>query len=596
MRARNCIQHKRYKERKEFFMKRFCVCIALLMLCSMYVTAMQVEAAENSQTLAQCSNGIFNGFVSDDVITWLGVPYAKAPTGSLRWKAPEAPEQSSGTFEADKFSAMPIQEVSQNSAASLMTQDEDCLYLNVWKASADSEALRPVMVWIHGGSFRANGTAEPEWLGNNLAADNPDIMVVSVGFRLGFMGFIDFSQVPGGSDFPDSGNLGILDVLQSLKWIRENISAFGGDPDNITLFGQSSGASMVSLLMTMEEAQGLFKRAIIQSGSVAMSMPKSEAGDLAQALLTVTGKSDMAGLMSLSTAELKTAASNAKITSVLNFPELDGVSLTSGDIYEAFAKNAGNYDILIGSNADEVRYFLGAMGGDVNVFGGYLSTFFEGLTSTLSSTPGGEVLLDLINQFIALQGDTEPVWAYSEFLNELLFRVPAVKMASSRTGSGNTYMYYWNIPSAASVLGACHASELPYVLNIPGILVPSVILNSERGQQVRQAVQGMWVDFAKDGVIDARSKYTADGLETIIISSDANIVSEAAAPKVEQIQLITPLVQVLRISGREIINSLSAGTTTEEELGVSASSGGCNSGMLPFVLMLLAMPVAAIKH
>lgn len=583
-------------------MKKFFVGVVLLVLCFTCTATMPLEAEGNSQTLAECSNGKFNGFVSDDVVTWLGVPYAKAPTGSLRWKAPEAPEKSSSTFEADKFSAMPIQEVSQSNAASLMTQDEDCLYLNVWKASADNAALRPVMVWIHGGSFRANGTAEPEWLGNNLASDHPDIMVVSVGFRLGFMGFIDFSQVSGGSDFPDSGNLGILDILQSLKWMRENISAFGGDPDNITLFGQSSGAAMISLLMTMEEAQGLFKRAIIQSGSVSMSMPESDAADLAQTLLSETGKSDMAGLMSLTTAELKAVTSNAKVKSVLNFPELDGVNLTSGDIYEAFAKNAGNYDVLIGSNADEARYFLAAVGGDVEVFGGALSAFFEGLTSTLSSIPGGEALLDLINQFIALQGDTESVWAYTEFLNELLFRVPAINMASSRTGSGNTYMYYWNIPSAASVLGACHASELPYVLDIPGVLVPDVILNSETGQQVRQAVQGMWVDFAKDGVIDARSEYTPAGLETIIISADANLVTEAAAPKPEQIQLITPLVQNLRISGREIINSLSAGTTTDDEpdttdepAGVSSSSGGCNnSGMLPFVFVLFLIPAAMI--
>ena len=112
---------------------------------------------------ANCQNGTFMGVLSaDNIITWLGVPYAKAPVGSLRWKAPEAPDASTETFNANKFSAMPLQQKSDTRPASLMPQDEDCLYLNVWKASDDTAAAsRPVMVWIHGGSFRSNGTGEP---------------------------------------------------------------------------------------------------------------------------------------------------------------------------------------------------------------------------------------------------------------------------------------------------------------------------------------------------------------------------------------------------------------------------------------------------
>ena len=143
-------------------MKKFFVCIMLLVVC--------VPCSAEDKVSAVCNNGTFNGVLSsDNVITWLGVPYAKPPVDSLRWKAPEAPAASTETFEANKFSAMPIQKVRDTNPASLMPQAEDCLYLNVWKTSDDTAASRPVMVWIHGGSFRSNGTGEPEWSGHKLA-------------------------------------------------------------------------------------------------------------------------------------------------------------------------------------------------------------------------------------------------------------------------------------------------------------------------------------------------------------------------------------------------------------------------------------------
>ena len=611
-------------------MKKFLVFIMLLALC--------VPCSADDSTLAVCENGKFNGFISSDVITWLGIPYAKAPVNALRWKAPQAPDESTETFEANKFSAMPIQKVSAANAVSQMPQDEDCLYLNVWKASDDTVAsARPVMVWIHGGSFRCNGTAEPEWLGNQLAADRHDVMVVSVGYRLGLMGFIDFSEVSGGEEFAQSGNLGILDVLQSLKWLKNNIAAFGGDPENITLFGQSSGSALISLLMTMPEAQGLFQRAILQSGSVSMSMARKstaeDATQLAEKLLALTGKTDMADLMALSSRDLQNAAD--KLDGALNFPERDGVVLTSGDIYTAFAENAGSYDVLIGSNADEVRYFLGAIG-SLDVYGTYVKSAYDRLVAAMSAIPEyGEAMVGAAESFIALQGDIAPVWAYTEFLNDLLFRVPAIHMASSRSGTGKTYMYYWNIPVHSAVseyigadIGACHASEIPYILNIPGLLVPSLVLSSEQGQGLRTLVQNMWVDFAVDGEITDQTQYDTDSRTTIIISADTEVVSTKNDPLKEQRELMVNLL-ALNFSGRDIINLVSAGGTSEEsgsegsgsegsgsggsgsqesgsqesgseesgseiaskDIGVGTSGSGCNAGMSSLIFML---PLASV--
>lgn len=584
-------------------MKKFLVFIMLLIMCGSCSAADKVPAV--------CYNGTFNGVLSsDNVITWLGVPYAKPPVGSLRWKAPQAPESSTNTFEADKFSSVPIQKVFDTNPVSLMTQGEDCLSLNIWKASDDnSVASRPVMVWVHGGSFRYNGNARPEWSGHKLAAENPNIMVVSVGYRLGIMGFIDFSEVNGGENFIESGNLGILDILQSLKWLKANIAAFGGDPDNITVFGHSSGAALVSLLMTMPEAQGLFQRAIIQSGSVAMSMAKKssaeDATQLAKKLLEITGKTDMTGLMALTSQDLQNAA--AKLDGALNFPERDGIIL-SEDVYTAFAENAGNYDILIGSNADEVRYFLGAIG-SLDVFANYLSLTYNQLTDAMRQIPDyGETMANNAENFITLQGDIESVWAYTEFLNELLFRVPAIQMASSPARTGKTYMYYWNIPTADPYL-ACHEVELPFIFDLPSVLIPADFLNSTQGQAVRTLAQNIWVDFAEDGVINNAIEYTSSDRTTIVISPDAVPISAVNDPLSEQRKLITPLL-ALNFSGRDIINPISAGgedtdtdnnqdvddtdTDTDIPTGIRNSSSGCNAGIFSLIFLVLIMPIIII--
>ena len=620
----------------------------IALITFMFMLCVPCSADELS---AVCENGTFIGVLSsDNVITWLGVPYAKPPVGSLRWKAPEAPEASNVTFNADKFSAMPLQAKSDSRVASMMPQDEDCLYLNVWKVSDDSFAdSRPVMVWIHGGSFRSNGTGEPEWIGHNLVADNHDVIVVSVGYRLGLMGFIDFSEVDGGDDFAESGNLGLLDVLQSLKWLKANIKKFGGDPNNITLFGQSSGSALISLLMTMPEAKGLFQRAILQSGSVSMSMAKKSATEdatlLAKKLLEFTGKTDMAGLMTVSSMDLQEAS--AKLDGVLNFPERDGVIL-SEDVYAAFAANAGNYDILIGSNADEANYFLGALGMDLNLFSTYVETVYEQIKAGAGSVPTyGEAMVNAMEQFITLQGKSEPVWAYTEFINDLLFRVPAIQMASLH--SGKTYMYYWDLPSIIPLLGACHGSEIPYVLGVPGVLVPELVLNSTLGKTIRTRIQGIWIDFAKDGELDEYSMYTENNRTTIVINQDLKLISEENDPLSQQRELVTPLL-ALNISGRDIINAISGSpssgeseeniddnddeitipddetTTPDEEITIPdeseenvndnnddetttpdektttpilrenrGSSSGCNVGILPFMLMLL-IPVAIDKN
>ena len=548
---------------------------------------------------ASCSNGVFEGVLSDDIISWKGIPYAKPPVGSLRWKAPQAPEVSTEKFSADKFASIPIQAVSSSSPEYYMAQDEDCLYLNIWRANTDNGTLKPVMVWIHGGAFRDGAAPSPYYDGQSFVKNNQGVIFVNVDFRLGLMGFIDFanSGLPGAEEFTQSGNVGLLDILQAAKWIKENISSFGGDPDNITLFGQSSGSASISLIMSMEESAGLFRRAITESGAISMTSSKEDCAELTQKLIELTGAASMSDLMALSSRDLLTAT--AQLLPYLNFPERDGVVLSENPAL-SFAENSGNFDLLTGTNANEVNYWITAVGGLEN-FSNFVNIAYSQIVNGISAYSESDA--ESAESFVELRsGDLGKMWARVEFFNDLLFRGPAITQADLHYASSGfglrakTYMYYWEYPSTVAGLGACHAAELPYVLN--SHVYP---LAQPLNQELADKVQSLWVNFAKTGdpATDSISWPSYNSLErrTLIINNNIEIEDD---PLEEQRKLIDPLLKY-GISGRELINSAYSQQQEEPEepdnksddirpepdseditpqSSVGPSGGGCNTGAL----------------
>ena len=205
----------------------------------------------------EVSNGIFVGSCEDGLMAFKGIPYALQPTGDRRWREPKPEPDSRLVREAKYFGHSSIQFRFQGNAASLYPQGEDCLTLNVWTAvSGMRTAHRPVMVWIHGGSYVSDGTVNPRNWGDKFVKAHPEVVFVSINYRLGLLGFLDLSSLPDGKAFARSGNLGLLDQVEALRWVKRNIAAFGGDPDNVTIFGHSAGAGSVSLLASIDEAQG----------------------------------------------------------------------------------------------------------------------------------------------------------------------------------------------------------------------------------------------------------------------------------------------------------------------------------------------------
>ena len=307
----------------------------------------ELQAVPEGQPVAIVENGVFVGQSNDGVLSFKGIPYAKPPVGELRWHAPQRADSSDVIREAYYFGKSGIQTLSSSVRASYYKQGEDCLTLNVWTAS-DTTRHRPVMVWIHGGSYGWGGTSDPLFEGHNFVKAHPEVILVTINYRLGLLGFLDLTQMEGGEDYAESGNLGLLDQVAALEWIQRNIAAFGGDASQVTIFGESAGGGSVSLLTVMPRARGLFQRAIVESGSVALSCTREDHKLLIGRLQKATGAQCVNDLMKLSESELMTI--NEGLNQYNCFPLRDGTILPL-DPYAAYASGAAkDVDMLMGTN------------------------------------------------------------------------------------------------------------------------------------------------------------------------------------------------------------------------------------------------------
>ncbi len=458
---------------------------------SAYGENQPIEGDFDRAASAVCRNGTFVGKADGEITAFRGIPYARSPVGALRWKRPVPPEPDDGVYEAYYNAKSPIQTEWQTEQASYYPQGEDCLYLNVWVNRSCEEDRKSVMVFFHGGSYGWGGTADPLYDGANFVRANPDIVMVTVGYRTGLMGFVDLSYFIGGEHYPDAPNLGLLDQIEALRWVQENIAAFGGDPGNVTIFGESAGGGSVSLLPIIPEARGLFRRVIAESGSVALTFSKKECREFTRRLMKESGIRSMKMLNALSEEQLKSL--NEKLNMYNNFPQRDG-RLIPEDPYIPYEDGmTAGVDLLIGTNADESNYWVAEIGG-ILPYRFSIPVKFENDYKTLSRIAKRRV--DLFMK--ELKGEKgHSIWRMSEFYDEMMFRLPAIKQAQEHANNGGrTFMYYWTQPSTNSFCGACHAVELAYVFGN----LDQTIYTGERGDEnLSRTVMTMWANFARTG-------------------------------------------------------------------------------------------------
>lgn len=500
-----------------------------------YGVNLEVIGPYDSSLAATCHNGTFVGKQDGDILSFCGIPYAKSPVGSRRWQRPVPADRNNGVYQAFYYAKSPIQTELISEQASYYPKGEDCLYLNIWVNRSSKSPNKPVMVFFHGGSYGWGGTADPIYDGANFVKENPDIILVTVGYRVGLMGFVDFSMLEGGEHFPDAPNLGILDQIESLRWIRKNIASFGGDRKNVTIFGESAGGGSVSLLPIIKEARGLFHRVIAESGSVALTYSKEECKAFTYRLVRESGIHSMDKLMALSDEELMQL--NQKLNEYNNFPQRDG-ELIPLDPYQPYESGVtAGIDFLIGSNSDETRYWVGEVGGIVP-YRFSIPIKFENDLKSFEPEDRGRVKV-FMNR---LSG--RGIWKMSEFYDEIMFRLPAVKQAESHAAmGGKVYMYYWTEPSTVKFCGACHAVELAYVFGN----LDETIYTGERGDEaLSKQVMRMWANFARtgdpsDGELEWKP-YDREHRSTMILCRKSQMRDDILS---EQRQLLFPLLRYM---------------------------------------------------
>ena len=456
--------------------------------------------ATNDKSLAvKCINGTFVGRKTDNVIAYKGIPFVgEQPVGEHRWKAPIDIVPDDGIYEAYYNAKSPCQVDDEWQRASLYPRGEDCLYLNVWKAD-DGAVKKPVMVWIHGGAFEVGGTVEPREEGTNFVRENPDVILVYIEYRLGVFGFFHLSHLPDGADYPDAQNLGLMDQMMALKWIHNNIAAFGGDPDNVTIFGESAGGGSVSLLPLIEGSHNYFQRVIAQSGSVCFSRSEAEAIACTNEVMSALGCKTVADLQKIDIEQLVEAGDAIDLRV---FPERDGKFLPL-DAYEAYANGAAkDLDFMQGCNKDEMNYFLVCAGGPEP----FMDLLNERLTTNLTRLTAEERAL--VESFYKdVKGEAyDPL---CRLYNQIWFIAPVFRQAENQTkAGGKTYNYYFTVESSVPLMKSGHAVELSTVFNHPE---QTFVTGRTFDATFSKTLRRMWVQFAKTGNPSLSASESPDG-------------------------------------------------------------------------------------
>ena len=451
----------------------------------------RLETIPKNSFPVKCLNGTFLGKEKDNIISYKGIPFAKPPIKNLRWKPPLECDNSNDIFEAYSFQKSPIQVQVEGETASYGEIGEDCLYLNIWKNN-DNIKNKPVMVFIHGGDFGWGGTVDPLYDGHNYVKSHKDIIFVTITYRVSILGFLDLTQIKGGENYKESPNLGILDQIQSLRWINKNIENFGGDKNNVTLVGESAGGLSVTVLPLIKGTKGLFKRIISQSGSFAWTIKREDGKTLINYLKDEIKKQrkeelDVNYLINLSEEEIINL--NEKLNYYCSSPMRDGYIIPF-DCYGEIEKGAyDGIDVMIGTNADELRYFIIEFG-SYFLYKIVFNVMVENVLYYRIKKNGYEIY----NEFKKYEKDN----CYEKLLTDIFFRVPALKIAQLHSkNNGNVYLYYWTYPSSIPYFGACHAIELSYVLN--NLQETELIGNQNINYKLAEVSQDMWANFAKNG-------------------------------------------------------------------------------------------------
>lgn len=444
--------------------------------------------------------GRLAGERSGDLVCFKGIPFAKPPVGPLRWRMPEPAEPWAGVRDATRFGRVCPQAPTQLEmvmGSTMGEQAEDCLYLNVWTPGCDG-AKRPVMVWIHGGAFMIGAGSQGVYNGEMLAARG--VVVVTLNYRLGAFGFVDLADASNGA-LPGTGAEGLADQILALHWVKRNILEFGGDPENITLFGESAGGMSVAALLSAPAARGLFHKAIAQSGAAHIGYDRERAARVGRAVLDELGLSpgDAARALEIPygaivraqiavQADAREGKNTRKLGSLPFQPTIDGQILDGEPIAAIRAGSAAGIPLLTGTTREEWKLFSAPNPATRLMSAKNLAARIERLA--------GEAAADILAAY-----DGASVFErFNALMTDKVFTIPAIRLAEAQGAHAPVFAYRfdWRSKLLGGIMGSCHGLELGFVFGTYRERLAGAFFGTgPEADALSEAMIDAWVNFAR---------------------------------------------------------------------------------------------------
>jgi para-nitrobenzyl esterase len=454
------------------------------------------------QPKVKTQNGELIGCFTGDIYVFKGIPYAEPPVGDLRWMPPQHPKSWTGKRPALSSGPIAPQNESHFKKNSQFVikepQSEDCLYLNLWSPALDDQK-RPVLVWFHGGAFALGSGSQADFSGH-LLAKRGNVIVVTINYRLGLLGFLNLNEVTSGK-IPATGNEGLLDQIAALQWVKDNISVFGGDPANVTLFGESAGAMCIACLMASPRARGLFHKVISQSGAANRAKPLDEAVKDAQLFLDALGLKNPNARDLLSLTEKQLLAVQRQLESqvqamTVTTPVIDGYILSGAPLKVIQSGSAADIPLLIGTNQDEWRLF------NPNT-PNFQNMDYSRLVNRCSKLVPSSYIDKLIESYRSAREkqnlSVTPAELFMAIKSDHDFRIPSIKLAeaqSKHTQNVFSYLFDWQSPDIA--FGSCHSLEIGFVFGTFNNN-PDFYGSGPLAEKLSAVIQDTWSAFALTG-------------------------------------------------------------------------------------------------
>lgn len=451
-------------------------------------------------TIAATRSGKVEGVELDGVLVFRGIPYAAPPVGSRRFLAPVREDAWDGVRDATRFgpeSAQADTAIARLLGSNAADSSEDSLYLNVWTPACD-DAARPVMVWIHGGAYVFGSGAVP-WYDGTRFAQHGDVVVVTINYRLGPFGFLHLAD-QFGSELAGSGNAGILDQVAALEWVRDCIAAFGGNPDDVTVFGESAGANSVATMLAMPTARGLFRKAIAQSAAGAWVSTRESAATVTERTIERlgVGAGDIDTLRAVPKERLLAAGPSLSDEALEGMaglpwqPVIDGAVLLEAPCDAIAAGTAAGVHLLTGTNEHEM-------------------TLFQILDPTLADLDDAQMIhrlqpwaddpAALLHAYRAASPEASAQAIWLALTTDGVFRIPAIRLAEAQLAHGPVWMYRftWETPAFGGALRSTHALEIPFVFDNLDRKTEGVTGRAPERQGIADSMHRAWIAFARVG-------------------------------------------------------------------------------------------------